>query len=650
MQKYYEKYIKQHEQIWVLFVFILGWGALFVQHINVGMFFDDYGNASLSYSYEVSGIIGTNFGIRAILEWAYHIYMGWGGRLLYACLFLIPMLKHGIEVFMVMQSFIIILILYAIYKMACKVMDCRTSFPASVFTCVLYCLIDITFHNNGTYWASASVLYIWPLLPMFLAVMYYNYVSECIKNNKKYSKARFYIVESILILFTTLSQEQWGGAFIVFIVFYILFHHFRDERKYVKVDVYVGLYSLGTYLLMLMSPGNMARMTGDQEAFSKLSLVEKIQTNLPILLDVFVSKDFFYITLLLMIANIFIAGLLLYSKKKNIWYRVLIALTILCFAGYVTIYKFNVIGTIAEIFSMSFLIITAATAITYFVKIGKLEYFAFLMAAVASVFCLVISPYVVYRSYLGYIFIAFTYIVIAFVTVINNNVKIVKYISSVLIVVFMFCGLSNYTTILKGYYENNYITQYNVRQLENWNGNSYIVLYSYPQKYSMYRNLSMSDETDYSPVIERWVRRYYGISDTVYFIWKDMGENLENTIFLENGKGIYGTETKENESWNWAEKESELKIYNFYQGTYDGILKLKVETPQANEGQIIIEINDNEYAFNITSSETDIEIPVELSKGLTNVHIKADVNKVDSGEDSRKLYMKIIGENLLVSE
>ena len=117
MQKYYEKYIKQHEQIWVLFVFILGWGALFVQHINVGMFFDDYGNASLSYSYEVSGIIGTNFGIRAILEWAYHIYMGWGGRLLYACLFLIPMLKHGIEVFMVMQSFVIILILYAIYKM-----------------------------------------------------------------------------------------------------------------------------------------------------------------------------------------------------------------------------------------------------------------------------------------------------------------------------------------------------------------------------------------------------------------------------------------------------------------------------------------------------------------------------------------------------
>lgn len=160
----------------------------------------------------------------------------------------------------------------------------------------------------------------------------------------------------------------------------------------------------------------------------------------------------------------------------------------------------------------------------------------------------------------------------------------------------------------------------------------------------------MSDETDYSPVIERWVRRYYGISDTVYFIWKDMGENLENTVFLENGKGIYGTETKGNESWNWAEKESELKIYNFYQEIYDGILKLKVETPQANEGQIIIEINDNEYAFNITSTETDIEIPVELPKGLTNVHIKADVNKVDSGEDSRKLYMKIIGENLLVSE
>lgn len=646
MKKYYENYVRQHEQIWVFFVFVIGWGALFLQHINIGMFFDDYGNASLSYSYEVPGIIGTNFGLKAILEWAYHIYMGWGGRLLYACLFLIPMLKHGIELFMIVQSFVLILILYTIYRIACKVMDCRTSFPAALLTCTLYCLIDITFHNNGTYWASASVLYIWPLLPMFLAIMYYNHVAECIKSGKEYKKICFYIVESILILFTTISQEQWGGAFIVFFIFYVIFHHVREEKNYLKVDIYVGVYSLATYLTMLMSPGNMARMTGDQEAFSKLSLVEKIQTNLPILLDVFISKDLLYITVLLMVSNIFLAVIML-RKEKNIWNKILLGLSILCLAGYSIVFGRGITGFIAECYSMLFLLIMASVAVTYFVSITKLEYFAFLMAAVASVFCLVISPYIVYRSYLGYIFMAFTYIVIAFVTVLRREKFLIKSISGVLIALFTVIGLKNYAVILHGYYENNYITQYNVKQLEKWNGDSYVVLYRYPQEYSMYRNLSMSDPTDYSGVITRWIRRYYGISDSVYFIWEDMGKNLGDTTLLETGSGIYPTETMGETSWNWAKKDSTLNLYNFYQDDRNVTLKLNVETPQSEDGKILVTINDKEYTFEVKSHETEIEIPLTISKGQTNVFITADVEQVDSGEDSRQLCMKIMDKKLI---
>ena len=650
MKKYYESYIKQHEQIWVFFVFIIGWGALFLQHMNVGMFFDDYGNASLSYSYEVPGIVGTEFGVRAILEWAYHIYMGWGGRLLYACLFLIPMLKHGITLFMIIQSFVLIFLLYTVYRIACKVMNCKTSFPAAVFTCTLYCLIDITFHNNGTYWASASVLYIWPLLPMFLSVMYYNYASECIKTNKKFSKPVFGIVESILVLFTTLSQEQWGGALIVFFLFYILFHHIREEKKYLKMDIYLILFSFVTYLMMLMSPGNMNRMTGDQEKFSNLSLVGKIQTNLPIILDTFASKDLKYINIATMIATFFLTLVLLKKNGKNIWNRILFVWSVICFAGYALILGVDIKGIAAVCFSIQFLFLLAAVSITYLVSIEKLEYFAFLMASVASVFCLVLSPYIVYRSYLAYIFIVFTYILIGFMAMLNSYTNWLKAVPAAMITFFTVIGIRNYAVILHGYYENQYITRYNVEQLENWHGDGYIVLYRYPQQYSMYRNLSISDATDYSGVITKWVRRYYGISENTYLIWEDMDKKLDNTIFDEMGSGIYQTETDGTMSWNWAQKKSTLNLYNFYQVEKPVVLQMEVETPQTTNGKIVLTIDGQEYEFAITSNKTKIEVPLTLKCGRTNVHVKAEVKQVDSGVDSRNLYLKIVKQKLIMDE
>ena len=157
----------------------------------------------------------------------------------------------------------------------------------------------------------------------------------------------------------------------------------------------------------------------------------------------------------------------------------------------------------------------------------------------------------------------------------------------------------------------------------------------------------MSDPTDYSGVITRWIRRYYGISDSVYFIWEDMGKNLGDTTLLETGSGIYPTETMGETSWNWAKKDSTLNLYNFYQDDRDVILKLNVETPQSEDGKILVTINDKEYTFEVKSHETEIEIPLTISKGQTNVFITADVEQVDSGEDSRQLYMKIIDKKLI---
>jgi hypothetical protein len=615
-------------------MFILGWIALFIQHMNVGMFFDDYGNASLTYGYEVTDIKGTDFGIKAILEWAKWIYFNWGGRLVYACLFLIPLLKHGIHYFMFIQSVIIILILYVIYRIACKVTDKKVSIQGGIITLILYCLIQLGFHNNGTYWASASVLYIWPLLPMLLAMVYYNYIVECIKNDKKYNKILFYVVEGVLIFFTAMSQEQWGGAFLVFIIFYVIFHHFKDIKKYLKADIYVLIMSIVCYIPMAMAPGNSARLDGYE-----MSVFEKIQTNFPILLDEFMTTEIEYINKMILLATLFLAIILCYKNKKNLWNKILLVFSILVSAGYFVLMDRKITGIKMEIFCGIFMIDLAATAVTYLVSINKLEFFAVLMAAEASVFCLIFSPYVVRRSYMGYIFIAFIYVTISFIAI--TEIKIWRTVSAIFVIFAIYTGFNNYCDILEGYFENNYYTEYNVEQCQQWSGEKYIVLYKYPDQYNAYRNMSISDNTKYKGILEHWVKRYYGLDEDVELIWTEPGESIINSMFVSTGNGFYGSETIEGMKIQWVQKKSEIYVYNYYEENKSGSLKLTVSTPNDNEGTLNIKVNDKEYSYHINSDMNEIDIPMELMVGKNKVSIETDVEPLKVENDGRDLRYKL---------
>lgn len=634
MMDLYKRYIKGHEEIIVLFLFFLGWIALFMQHMNIGMFFDDYGNASLSYGYEVAGIQGTNFGWSAIWEWAKWIYMNWGGRLVYACLFLIPLLKHGIHYFMLIQSVILILILYIIYKIACKVTNRKVSIQGGIITLILYCMIQLGFHNNGTYWASASVLYIWPLLPMLLAIVYYNHVIECIKNNRTYNKALFYVTEGILIFFTAMSQEQWGGAFLVFVIFYILFHHLKTIKKYLTVDIYTLVMGVVCYLPMAMAPGNSARLSGSDE-FSNLSVIGKIQKNFPILLDVFMDKELMYINKMILLATVFLAVVLICKNRKSLWNKFLLVCSLVVSVGYYVLMDRDITGVKLEIFCVIFMADLAVTAVTYLVSIRKLEFFAVLMAAEASVFCLVFSPYVVKRSYLGYIFLAFIYVTMAFIAI--SEIKIWRAVSAVCVLLALNTGLNNYYTILVGYYTNNYYVEYNVKQCEQWSGEKYLVLYKYPPQYSAYRNMSISDNTKYQGILEHWVKRYYGLDKEVEFIWTEPGENLINSMYVTTGNGFYGKETINGVTSQWVQKKSELYIYNYYEEQKKGTLKLTVAAPDSHAGQLTVSVNDKQYHYEINGTMTELEIPVDLGQGKNKVSLETDIEALEAENDGRDL-------------
>ena len=61
------------------FIFLV----LFVQHNVVSMYFDDFGNASLSYSSTIANVVGTNFNLAQLLESAIYTYFHFGGRVFY---------------------------------------------------------------------------------------------------------------------------------------------------------------------------------------------------------------------------------------------------------------------------------------------------------------------------------------------------------------------------------------------------------------------------------------------------------------------------------------------------------------------------------------------------------------------------------------
>ena len=202
LQKKEEKF---KENLPYLLLFFVIFVLLFFMHHVIAMYFDDFGNASLSYATPSPDVLGTHYTFAQLLDWCKTIYMGWGGRILWASVFLIPLLKFGAGIYFAIQSVVITLILYTIFKIAEQITKTKHIFlPIVLF--ILYGLINMVYLKHGIYWASASILYIWPLLPMFLFIYLFLKLTEKQENKEKINYYFYLTVLIILNFFATFSQ------------------------------------------------------------------------------------------------------------------------------------------------------------------------------------------------------------------------------------------------------------------------------------------------------------------------------------------------------------------------------------------------------------------------------------------------------------
>lgn len=513
-------------KILTMMTFVLILIGFIMQFRLVGMYYDDYGNASLSYGYDSSHIRGTDYTLNDLLTWAKWIYFNWSGRVLYA-LFLIPLLKSGSDLYMFVEAIVLTLIFVYMYKIVKRYAGIEKDNPLIVIGFVImYGLLYGTILNWGIYWASASVLYLLPVLPFLIFIEMYDKVESKITCHEKVTSSS-YLKLFLLIPLITLSQEQVGGAFLVWLICRIVLGHIKTEKKYLKLDILVVLWTSLTFIIMFGAPGNWVRMNGSGE-FAQLSLFGKVKHNLPILLMVLVDGDLIGINTLLWVSGVLmISALCIITRQKRhiFWFVGIIPY------GYTILERFlSLMNYHNPIWSeklrytsfILFILVMFFLMLRFFLVINKIAFVAVMISAVASVACLLISPVHPYRATLPYVFLCMIFIAICF----SIFYKVCNNIIMQLIVGVMICIVASFSTnnlmkTYEGYEKNAFIDSYNISVLEEYNGkDTEMVLLKYVNE--EYRGPAAHDEL--FSATETWMKEYYNIPYEVEFVWKSIAE------------------------------------------------------------------------------------------------------------------------------
>ncbi|OYP28259.1 hypothetical protein CG709_06950, partial [Lachnotalea glycerini] len=155
----------------IIFVFGIFLLSLIAIHRCVWMYFDDYGYASLTYGW-TGNENGMNYQLQDIVEFLKWHYNNWGGRILYYFAEILIFKIGGVRLMQILQAIVICMISFFMYKILILVPTTRkdTDLFTAFMICILYGTFNILTLNDGIYWYSASISYVWSLLPFFGAI------------------------------------------------------------------------------------------------------------------------------------------------------------------------------------------------------------------------------------------------------------------------------------------------------------------------------------------------------------------------------------------------------------------------------------------------------------------------------------------------
>ena len=520
-------FIKKYRIPIIFFIFFL---FVFIQHQFLWLYFDDYGYASLSYAYKVNGVNGLNYGLSEIFKFLGGHYNVWGGRILFYG-FEISLLKLGLPFYRLFQSLAITSIFVYSYLIISKyIKEERNKTLLALLMVLLYGTFSIATISTGIFWISASISYLIPFA-FFLPFIYYLDKYHNHTFTKKLIKILSFIGLALMIFISSFSQEQVASVVLSYIVLYTVYDIWKN-KKVNKDNIILCIVSLIGFLIMMLAPGNSARMD-ENSGFYSLSLIDKMFNNFPQLLTInFSSIHNGFFAMIFFLVQLYVCYVNNNSNKNIISKLALLSsfviISISLFSGsfyfdYMTKYfNNNVIRKMLIIIMIIQVLLIIYSYILYFLKHKQITQIFILISAYASQAILLYSPTLPNRCSIPFMVLSFITFGTVFINILNKETKNYKF-GIYIVLILSIMSISNYYTITKGYYNNSSINKYNDKALKRYskkikNGDKVKKIKLKRLKDDKYT--STQPYMEGSEFISYWIKEYYDIPEKVELIYK----------------------------------------------------------------------------------------------------------------------------------
>lgn len=575
----------KNKAVWLLFaIYLIG---LTVLHSQVFLYFDDYGYASLSYGYNV-GTSGLHYGLADILKFLGWQYFNWGGRILYF-FFEICSLKLGLEFMQFLQA-LIIWGMGIVSWLLVKEEDKNNLLKAAVIV-FMFGTLGLPVLNRGVFWFTASVLYVWPLFPLFILV----YIRRHLENGNR-AIAACGIIAAFLAAF---SYEQIAVLTVVYMAVSFVIDWKKRQWKRCEWGMLAAAVLGG--MLELLAPGNFVRAaTSRYDEFNQLSIFGKIGKNFPKLLEMNFGKDNSFFVIVLVLAGAFIIWYCRdRGKKSQIRFWCDMAVYVFFTAMLVLIWRVELSAFISNGCRIVWIALFSYHVIVMLWKMQRFDLTALFIGGLCSMGMMVMVPAIPERCMLPFDFVLIIIVAASMGLEGRKGINIEK-VAVVCVVGIL--GIINMSGIAEGYRDNRIINIINdgklhekAMRIAGGEDISTVILYK------LFDDAYAADMPYQQSFMEYWMKYYYEIPQSVSFVWKDMDEmGTVREVIMSDTPVIRSV---------YPETIDETTQYN-----EDGSLNIGV-TPEVMSDYMRIVINGEVYNTVIDQGFVSTTVPEEILAG-----------------------------------
>lgn len=493
----------------IILIFILYFLVIYFQHQFIYMYFDDYGYASLTYG-EFIGKGGTNYNINDIIKYLTWHYINWGGRILPFFSEIIS-LKCGLWCIRIVQSLIIWGIGVCSYFLI-KGGRHRDNIFKALIIVGAYFTIGMHAVVTGLFWYTACAVYVWFLLPFFLALCLYKY-----RKNRGYFTD---IVLGILFIIAACSYEQIAVLIIIYQLMSMLVSKVVFREKWCRTEYIMLAAAIIGGMLEILAPGNYVRANSAlyTDFYAQNILIRTIR-NIPKVLNICIGKE--NAGMLLMIYATIITALSGLKTAPKTIKRCGIAISSVTSVMLIFMFMTSYHKIWYYILQLLVAIMFFICSMWWFWENKCIMHISLLMAGVGCVGILALTPVVPDRGYLPFYFV----LTITIARICGEHFQEKEFaLKYVAIVAALIIGIVNVSRITYGYYVNAEINRLNITILSNCgkqinNGDKISSITVYKMRDDNYPWMLPYSEDDSFMTI--WLKFYYNIPQETELVWID---------------------------------------------------------------------------------------------------------------------------------